>query len=106
MTQLAYPLLMLMLTGSPAAAGALAAARALPSLVLGPPVGALADRGNRPRTMVPCDLIPAVNMATVPLALLLGGSRDVPAGDTRNLHAEIAAGIRWLWHKQVCVSMP
>lgn len=72
MTQLAYPLLMLMITGSPAAAGILAALRAVPYVVLGLPAGALVDRWNRRRTMVVCDLIRAVNMATVPAALLLG----------------------------------
>ncbi|MFT7839293.1 MFS transporter [Saccharothrix sp. BKS2] len=70
-TQLAYPLVMLALTGSPAAAGALAAVRAVPYLVLGLPAGALVDRWDRKRTMVLCDLGRAVNVATVPVAVLL-----------------------------------
>ncbi|MFE9748043.1 MFS transporter [Saccharothrix saharensis] len=68
-SQLAYPLLMLALTGSATAAGALAAVRAVPYLVLGLPAGALVDRWDRRRTMVLCDLGRAVNMATVPVAL-------------------------------------
>lgn len=72
MTKLAYPLLMLMITGSPAAAGALVAAGALPYLIFGLPAGALADRWNRRRTMVICEMVRAINMATIPLALLLG----------------------------------
>ncbi|GAA1286231.1 MFS transporter [Saccharothrix xinjiangensis] len=71
-SQLAYPLVMLALTGSPAAAGALAAVRAAPYLVLGLPAGALVDRWDRKRTMVLCDLGRAVNVATVPAALWLG----------------------------------
>ncbi|MER5267401.1 MFS transporter [Actinosynnema sp. NPDC002837] len=70
-SQLAYPLLALALTGSAAVAGALAAVRALPYLVLGLPAGALVDRWDRRRTMVLCDLGRAVNMATVPVALAL-----------------------------------
>jgi predicted MFS family arabinose efflux permease len=69
-SQLAYPLLMLILTGSPAAAGLLSAVRALPYLLLGLPAGALVDRWDRRRTMIYCDLARAVNMATIPFALL------------------------------------
>ncbi|MEU6153459.1 MFS transporter [Actinosynnema sp. NPDC047251] len=71
-SQLAYPLLMLALTGSPTAAGALAAVRAVPYLLFGLVAGALADRWNRKRTMIACDLARAVNMATIPVALALG----------------------------------
>lgn len=45
-SQLAYPLVVLALTGSPAAAGALAAVRAVPYLVLGLPAGALSTGGT------------------------------------------------------------
>jgi predicted MFS family arabinose efflux permease len=71
-SQLAYPLLMLAITGSPAAAGMLAATRALPYLFLGLIAGALVDRWDRRRTMIVCDLIRAINMATIPAALVLG----------------------------------
>lgn len=70
-SQLAYPLLMLALTGSPAAAGALAAVRAVPYLMFGLLAGALVDRWDRKRTMIICDLARAVNMATIPVALLI-----------------------------------
>lgn len=71
-SQLAYPLLMLAITGSPTAAGALAAVRALPYLLFGLVAGALVDRWNRKRTMIACDLLRAVNMATIPAALSVG----------------------------------
>ncbi|HWO67898.1 MAG TPA: MFS transporter, partial [Umezawaea sp.] len=71
-SQLAYPLPALGLTGSATVAGSLAAVRAVPYLVLGLPAGALVDRWDRKRTMVLCDLGRAVNLATVPIALLLG----------------------------------
>ncbi|MFD0200891.1 MULTISPECIES: MFS transporter [Saccharothrix] len=71
-SQLAYPLLVLAITGSPAAAGALAAVRALPYLLLGLVAGALVDRWDRKRTMITCDLLRALNVVTIPIALLLG----------------------------------
>src|SRR3954454_817149 len=70
LSQLAYPLLMLAITGSPAQAGALAAVRALPYVLFGLPAGALTDRWNRRRVMIACDAIRAVAMLSVPLALL------------------------------------
>lgn len=71
MTSLAYPLLMLALTGSPAQAGALAAVCSLPYLLFGLVAGALADRWNRKRVMVICDACHAANVAIVPLTLWL-----------------------------------
>ncbi|MEV0678530.1 MFS transporter [Actinosynnema sp. NPDC050436] len=70
-SQPAYPLLMLALTGSPAAAGMLVAVRAVPYLLFGLVAGALTDRWNRKRTMIACDLLRAVNMACLPLALVV-----------------------------------
>lgn len=70
-TTLAYPLLMLALTRSPAQAGAVAAVCTLPYLLFGPVAGALADRWNRKRVMVICDSCRAVNLLTIPLALRL-----------------------------------
>ncbi|MEV5721081.1 MFS transporter [Amycolatopsis mediterranei] len=70
-SQLAYPLVMLALTGSPAAAGALAAVRALPYLMFGLVAGALVDRWDRRRTMIVCDLARALNMATIPVVLVV-----------------------------------
>jgi MFS family permease len=71
-TQIAYPLLVLAMTGSPVIAGLVSAARALPYLLFGLPAGALADRWNRKKVMIVCDSCRAVNMATIPLALWLG----------------------------------
>ena len=72
LSQLAYPLLMLAITGSPAAAGALAAVRALPYLFLGLLAGALVDRWDRKRTMIFCDLARAANVASIPIVLATG----------------------------------
>ncbi len=71
-SQLAFPLLMLAITGSPAQAGLLGALRALPFTILGLPVGALVDRWDRRRTMVLSDLGRAAAMGSIPLALLFG----------------------------------
>lgn len=71
-SRIAYPLLMLAVTHSPAQAGLVGALRALPYLVLGLPAGALADRWNRKRVMILCDAGRALNMASIPLAFLFG----------------------------------
>ncbi len=64
-----YPLLILAITNSPGAAGVAAALRALPYLLFSLPVGALVDRWNRKRVMIVCDLLRAVVVSTIPLAL-------------------------------------
>ena len=71
-SQLAYPLLMLALTKSPAQAGFLSAARTIPYLLLGLPAGALVDRWNRRRVMIICDAGRALALGSIPLALALG----------------------------------
>lgn len=71
-SQLAYPLLMLAITGSPLAAGVLSVTRALPYVMLGLPAGALVDRWNRRHVMIICDLVRAVSMFTIPAALIWG----------------------------------
>jgi MFS family permease len=71
-SQLAYPLLVLLLTRSPAQAGFLSAARTIPYLLLGLPAGALVDRWNRKRVMIVCDAGRAVALGSIPLALALG----------------------------------
>ena len=71
MSQLAYPLLMLALTGSPAQAGALAAVRALPYVLFGLVAGALADRWNRKRLMIWSDAIRGLLMLSIPAAIWL-----------------------------------
>ncbi len=68
-SQLAYPLLMLALTDSPAQAGFLSAARTIPYLLLGLPAGALVDRWDRRRVMILCDAGRALALGSIPLAL-------------------------------------
>jgi MFS family permease len=71
-SQLAYPLLMLALTNSPAQAGFLSAARTIPYLLLGLPAGALVDRWDRRRVMIICDAGRALALGSIPLALAFG----------------------------------
>ncbi|HEX2160021.1 MAG TPA: MFS transporter, partial [Actinomycetes bacterium] len=54
---IAYPLLVLALTGSAAKAGLVAFARALSSTVLALPAGVVADRWDRRRLMIAADVI-------------------------------------------------
>jgi Transmembrane secretion effector len=56
---IAYPLLILALTGSAAIAGAVGTVRLVAQLILGLPGGALADRFDRRLTMIACDSIRA-----------------------------------------------
>ncbi len=70
-SQLALPLLVLYLTGSPAQAGGVAAAFAVPYIVFSLPAGALIDRWNRKRVMILCDIGRAANAASIPLVAAL-----------------------------------
>src|ERR1700732_1732612 len=70
-TSIVYPLLILALTNSPAAAGVGAALRAAPYLLFSLPVGALIDRWDRKRVMILCDLGRALAVLSVPIALWL-----------------------------------
>ncbi len=71
MTDLALPLLILALTGSPAQAGIAAACGALPRFLLALPAGVLVDRWDRKRVMIVCDVARALALASIPLALVL-----------------------------------
>ncbi len=71
-TQIALPLLILAITGSPGVAGIAAGLGSLPYLFFSLPAGALVDRWDRKRVMILCDLGRALNIATIPLALALG----------------------------------
>lgn len=71
-SQLAFPLLILALTNSPAQAGFAGAFRTVPYFLLTLPVGALVDRWDRKRAMLISDSIRALNMASIPLVLWLG----------------------------------
>jgi predicted MFS family arabinose efflux permease len=64
-----YPLLILAITNSPGAAGVASALRALPYLLFSLPVGALIDRWDRKRVMITSDLLRALVVLTVPVAL-------------------------------------
>jgi MFS family permease len=68
----AYPLLVLALTGSPARAGVVGFAKTVPVAVFALPAGALVDRVNRKHLMVACDGVRAVALATIPIALATG----------------------------------
>lgn len=69
---LAFPLLVLAVTGSPAQAGIVGALRGLPFALLCLPAGALVDRWDRKKVMLICDSGRALALASIPLALWLG----------------------------------
>lgn len=69
---LAFPLLVLALTNSPAQAGVVGALRGLPFALLSLPAGALIDRWDRKKVMLFCDSGRALAMASIPVALWLG----------------------------------
>src|SRR5947209_2380215 len=69
---LAFPLLILAVTGSPAQAGFVGALRALPYVIFSLPAGALIDRWDRKRTMILCDTGRALSLASIPVALVTG----------------------------------
>ncbi|TMH33426.1 MAG: MFS transporter [Betaproteobacteria bacterium] len=66
-----YPLLILAMTGSPAAAGIAAALGNLPYLLFSLPAGALIDRWDRKRAMISCDVGRALAVASIAIALWL-----------------------------------
>lgn len=70
-SQLAFPLLMLAVTGSPALAGLLGAARALPYVLFGLLAGAYVDRWDRKTVMIVADTIRALALGSIPVALAL-----------------------------------
>ena len=70
-SQLAFPLLVLALTGSPAQAGFVAAARSIPWLLFALPAGALVDRWDRKLTMILCGLGSALALGSIPIAYAL-----------------------------------
>ncbi|MBV9709590.1 MAG: MFS transporter [Ktedonobacteraceae bacterium] len=71
-SQLAFPLLILALTHSPAQAGLAAALRALPYLIFSLPAGALIDRWDRKRVMILCDTVRALALGSIPLTFAFG----------------------------------
>jgi MFS family permease len=71
-TYVAAPILVYALTGSALLTGVTAATEGLPYLLFGLFAGALADRVDRRRLMVWCDVINVVVLASVPVAAALG----------------------------------
>lgn len=70
-TSIAYPLLVLAITHSPAKAGIVAFARTLPWALFALPAGLAADRWNRRRLMIAADVVGALAMATLVSTILL-----------------------------------
>jgi len=71
-SSIAFPLLVLALTNSPIQAGLVAAAQTLPYLLFTLPAGALVDRWDRKRTMIVCNGVSGLALASVAVALPLG----------------------------------
>jgi MFS family permease len=89
----AYPLLILALTGSAAKAGVVGLAKWLPLALFAVPAGVLADRLNRKRLMIACDAIRMVAAASI-IGPALGGllfavarSRRLVGGSRRDVRA-------------------
>lgn len=70
-TSIAYPLLVLAITHSPAKAGVVAFARALPAAFLALPAGVAADRWNRRRLMIAADVVRVLAIGGLASAILL-----------------------------------
>src|SRR5438552_3071981 len=70
-SQVVFPLLILAITNSPAAAGIAGALFMLPYALFSLPAGALIDRWDRKRVMVLCDTGRALVFASIPVALAL-----------------------------------
>ena len=68
---LAYPLLILALTHSAVLAGVVGTARAITLLCLQLPAGALADRFDRRRTMIICDIMRAALLALLGILIVM-----------------------------------
>ncbi len=71
-SDLAFPLLVLAMTGSPAQAGLVAALNALAGALVTLPAGVLVDRWDRKRVMLFCDIGRFLSLASIPLALASG----------------------------------
>lgn len=69
----AYPLLVLALTHSPAKAGVVGLAATLPLPLLALPAGMLADHFDRKRLMLSCDAVRAAALAALTIAVFSGG---------------------------------
>jgi MFS family permease len=75
MSLVAFPLLVLALTGSPAKAGVVGFAKTVPALLFYLPAGVLVDRHDRRIIMVASNAIGAIALGSIPVGLALG---DLP----------------------------
>ncbi len=71
-SELAFPLLVLAVTHSPAQAGLVAALDALPASLFSLPAGVLVDRWDRKLVMLLCQVGRFLSLASIPLAFALG----------------------------------
>jgi MFS family permease len=71
-SSVAFPLLVLALTHSPAKAGVVGFAGTLPYLLFQLPAGGLVDRWNRKRTMIVCDALRALALGSIAVAWVAG----------------------------------
>ena len=71
-SELAFPLLVLAVTHSPAQAGFVAALRALPATLFSLFAGVLVDRWDRKWVMLVCDAGRALSLASIPITFALG----------------------------------
>jgi MFS family permease len=69
---IAFPLLVLAVTGSPAATGLVLGTSAAAQLLVGLPAGALVDRWNRKAIMLSCEAAQAIAATSLVIALLWG----------------------------------
>ncbi len=69
---IAFPLLVLLVTGSPAQAGFVSALRVLVYVALVLPAGVIVDRWDRKRLMIMCDTVRTLCLVSIPVALILG----------------------------------
>jgi MFS family permease len=83
-SKIAYPLLVLAMTGSPAKAGIASFAAMLGYLLFPLPAGGLADRHDRKRIMIACDAVQTYRMQITPNELL---------GRTSSVAVQIAWGV-------------
>jgi hypothetical protein len=70
-TSIAYPLLVLAVTGSPAKAGVVSFARTLPWALCTLPAGLAADRWNRKRLMIAADVVRVLAIGSLAATILL-----------------------------------
>jgi predicted MFS family arabinose efflux permease len=71
-SSIAYPLLVLSITNSPAAAGIARFLGTLPYILFQLPAGAVVDRVNRRRLMIACDVGRLLALASIPLSAWFG----------------------------------